>query len=85
MISSHAARLEEHPWQSRTLPRRPTRLRAVPPARPRTTGVRTSPWVRMARQVLQKGAVALRIATESLAFLFLLVSLMGGLWAMARL
>lgn len=78
MNSSHAYPIAEHPWESRTLPRRPTLLVAVPPAsqrrRPQTTGLR---W----KSVLR----GLRDAAESLAFLALLASLLGGMWAMARI
>lgn len=80
---SHAYQISEHPWESRTLPRRPTRLVAVPPANRghRHADPRRLPWKRTLRAVVR----GLRDAGESLAFLALLASLLGGLWAMARI
>lgn len=72
-----ALNLEEHPWQSRSLPRRPTRLVAVPSAAPRAhRGPEATLWLRGCRHVA--GVVA-----ESVAFLLVLVGAMGGVWALS--
>jgi hypothetical protein len=73
--------IDEHPWQNRRLPRRPTRLVAVPPVRPREfqsadgdepLGLWGQPPLRL-----------LQTAAHSVAFLLLLVSVLGGVWALS--
>lgn len=88
-MNSSAARSPENPWDSRVLPRRPTRLVAVPPARSRPQPVpapRPSPahrarhLVRGAGLAVEIGGELLEMAGESLAFLSLLAVLLAGLW-----
>ncbi len=78
-----ARRLEEHPWGCRTLPPRPTRLVAVPPAC--TVQTRT-PWDLPFREELE-GPLSemLEMAAHSIGFLFLLGSVLSGFWALSLL
>lgn len=82
MNSSHAYSIAEHPWESRTLPRRPTLLVAVPPASRRRMSPGQSSRARRSLRAVLRG---LRDVAESVAFLALLASLLGGMWAVARI
>jgi len=78
-----ALRLEEHPWGCRTLPPRPTRLVAVPPAC--RVHTRTS-WHLSFREELEGPLTeVLQVAARSIGFLFVLGSVLSGFWALSLL
>ncbi len=75
--------LDEHPWQNRHLPRRPTRLVAVPPLRP--PEYRRADSDEVLTLLGQITARVLQTAADSVGFLLMLASVLGGVWALALL
>jgi len=74
---------EEHPWQNRHLPRRPTRLVAVPPLRP--PEYRRADSYEVLALLGQISVEMLQMAAHSVVFLLMLVSILGGVWALSLL
>lgn len=89
---SHACQLDlqahtfDHPWSSKALPARPTRLIAVPPAAPRDPAPMTlGTMLRRVRQRTAGACHGLQELLESLWFGALLTTLLSSLWALSAL